>query len=95
MTKEIKFNKVNELLKNTTDHSINNVSKLMLESGFTINDTFVAVCGENETYIGIYPNQSLAELEVSTLGCKCYIEGTKRLLKDEDFCDEYYWEIKY
>ena len=96
MTKEIKFNKVNELLKKTTDHTINNVSKLMLESGFNLNDTFVAVCDEeNETYIGIYPNQSLAELEVSTLGCKCYIEGTKRLLKDEDFCDEYYWEIKY
>ena len=95
MTKEIKFNKVNELLKNTTDHSINNVIKLMLESGFKINDTFVAVCGENETYIGIYPNQSLAELEVSSLGCEYYIEATKRLLKDEDFCDEYYWEIKY
>ena len=91
-----KFKKINEMLKNTTDHSINNISKLMLESGFSLNDTFVAVCDvENETYIGIYPNRSLAELEVSTLGCNYHIEGTKRLLKDEDFCNEYYWEIKY
>lgn len=89
-----KFSKINEMLKTTTDQSINNISKLMLKSGFNLNDTFVAVCDEkNETYIGIYPNQSLAELEVS--GSKYHIEGTKRLLKDEDFCDEYYWEIKY
>ena len=92
-----KFDKINEMLKNTNDHSINNVSKLMLESGFNFNDTFVSVCDEeNETYIGIYPNRSLAELEVSTLvGCKYHIEGTKRIIKDEDFSDEYYWEIKY
>lgn len=89
-----KFNKINELLKKTTDHSINNISKLMLESGFTLNDTFVAVCNEeNETYIGIYPNKNLAEVEVSTLDCNYHIEGTKRLLKDEDFCNEYYWDM--
>lgn len=85
-----KFDKINEMLKNTTDHTPENVCKMMLEAGFQVNDTFVAVCDEeNGTYAGIYPNQSWAKFEARGK----YVEGTKRLMKDDDYDEEYYWEI--
>ncbi len=88
----VKFDKINEMLKNTTDHTTSNVYKMMLEAGFQVNDTFVAVCDEeNGTYAGIYPNQSWAESESRGN----HIEGTKRLMKDDDYDEEYYWEITY
>ena len=78
------------MLKNTTDHTPENVCKMMLEAGFQVNDTFVAVCDEeNGTYAGIYPNQSWAKFEARGK----YVEGRKRLMKDDDYDEEYYWEI--
>ena len=87
----IKFDKINEMLKNTTDHTTRNVCKMMLEAGFQVNDTFVAVCDEeNGTYAGIYPNVEWAKSEAREGN---HIEGTKRLMKDDDYDEEYYWEI--
>lgn len=83
-----KFDKINEMLKNTTDHTPENVCKMMLEAGFKVNDTFVAVCDEeNETYAGIYPNVEWAKSEARGN----YVEGRKRLKYLEKY-DEYYWE---
>ena len=83
-----KFNKINEMLKNTTDHTPTNVCRMMLEAGFQVNDTFVAVCDEeNWTYAGIYPNVEWAKSEARGN----YVEGTKRLKYLEKY-DEYYWE---
>lgn len=82
-----KFDKINEMLKNTTDHTPTNVCRMMLEAGFQVNDTFVAVCDEeNETYVGIYPNVEWAKSEARGN----YVEGTKRLMNDGD---DYDWEI--
>ena len=82
-----KFDKINEMLKNTTDHTPTNVCRMMLEAGFQVYDTFVAVCDdENWTYLGIYPNVEWAKSEAKGN----YVEGTKRLLVGE--IGDYYWE---
>lgn len=83
----VKFDKIKEMLKNTTDHTPNNVCKMMLEAGFQVNDTFVAVCDEeNWTYVCLCPNKEWAKSEA--MG-KYYVEEPKRLKQDGD---DYYWE---
>lgn len=88
-----KFDKINEMLKKDPKHTSENICKCMLEAGFQVNDTFVAVCDEeNETYVGIYPSQCWAGFEARTSGRKYYIEETKRLMRNDDYDEDYYWE---
>lgn len=84
------FVRINDMLKRDPEHTTENICRCMLEAGFQVNDTFVAVCDEkNFTYAGIYPNRSVAESEAKG---KYYVEQEKRLVKDSFYEDDYEWE---